>query len=198
MTIRSFSPRHLLVVAFIGLLGLQQALADGWREAVPDAQVVGSGEFSAYGFHIYDARLWAPGAVLGEDRPFALELVYQRTISRDTLVEASLDDLQRLGGEAVDAARLGAWQAEMERAFVDVEPGQRITGVYLPGVGGRLYVEGRAPYEVRDPLFARTFFGIWLDPRTQDPELRLQLLGGLRSPFEPGTAVVTGCCPVQP
>ncbi|PZE14258.1 hypothetical protein DMX10_06555 [Pseudomonas sp. 57B-090624] len=198
VTIHFFSPCHLLVAALIGLLGLPQALADTWHEAVPNARLVGSGAFSAYGFHIYDARLWATEAGLGEDRPFALELTYRRSISRETLVEASLDDLQRLGGEAVDAARLSAWQAEMERAFVDVAPGQRITGVYLPGVGGRLYVDGRPPHEVRDPLFARTFFGIWLDARTQDPELREQLLGGLRPPFEPGAAVATECCRVQP
>lgn len=194
VTIHSLLPYRVLVAAFIGLLGLQQASAESWREAVPNARLVGSGAFSAYGFHIYDANLWATDAGLGEDRPFALELTYQRSISRDTLVEASLDDLQRLGGEAVDAATLGAWQAEMQRAFDDVEPGQRIIGVYLPGVGGRLYVDGRPPYEVRDPLFTRTFFGIWLDPRTQDPELREQLLGGRHSPFGDGAAVAVDCC----
>ena len=32
--------------------------------------------------------------------------------------------------------------------------------------------------QVDDPAFARRFFGIWLDPRTRDPELRTRLLTG--------------------
>jgi hypothetical protein len=31
--------------------------------------------------------------------------------------------------------------------------------------------------EVRDATFARLFFGIWLSPRTSEPQLRAALLG---------------------
>ncbi len=65
----------------------------------------------------------------------------------------------------------------MRRAFVDVLPGQRITGVFLPGWGCRFYVGDQLQHEIRDPEFADAFFAIWLDPRTRDPELRQQLLG---------------------
>jgi len=30
---------------------------------------------------------------------------------------------------------------------------------------------------IEDPEFARVFFAIWLDPRTQTPDLRAALLG---------------------
>jgi hypothetical protein len=30
---------------------------------------------------------------------------------------------------------------------------------------------------IDDPVFARAFFAIWLDPRTREPQLRNRLLG---------------------
>ncbi|MNH04885.1 hypothetical protein D3C79_641910 [compost metagenome] len=65
----------------------------------------------------------------------------------------------------------------MNEAFVDVRPGMRITGVYLPGQGSRFYVDGQLRREIADPAFAKAFFAIWLDPRARDPQLRQRLLG---------------------
>jgi len=149
----------------------------GWQESLPGAREVGAGELRLFGFRIYSARLWSPGRPLAADTPFALELTYHRAISRDELVEASVEEIRRLSGSAVSAAQLAQWQAQMHLAFVDVEPGARITGVFLPGLGARFYVGPQLQHEVRDGDFARAFFAIWLDPRTRNPELREQLLG---------------------
>ncbi|MNP70705.1 hypothetical protein D3C76_1669750 [compost metagenome] len=65
----------------------------------------------------------------------------------------------------------------MREAFVDVRPGMRITGLYLPGRGCRFYVDGQLSLEVIDPAFSRAFFAIWLDPRARDAQLRQRLLG---------------------
>ncbi|MNR41341.1 hypothetical protein D3C85_1597190 [compost metagenome] len=104
-------------------------------------------------------------------------MTFLRKLKRDTLVEISQDEIRRLGGEGLDPRRLARWSFEMRRAFVDVTPGQRITGLYLPGQGCRFYVDGQLSREVADPEFARAFFAIWLDPRTRTPKLRRQLLG---------------------
>ncbi|MOA24755.1 hypothetical protein D3C78_1454470 [compost metagenome] len=69
------------------------------------------------------------------------------------------------------------WSKAMQEAFVDVRPGMRITGLYLPGQGCRFYVDGQLSLEVTDPAFARAFFAIWLDPRARDPQMRQRLLG---------------------
>lgn len=157
------------------LLG-SQALAN-WQEALPGAQMIGSGEFRVFGFDVYNARLWSAARPLAGDQPFALELIYQRKISRDDLVQASVDEIKRLSGASVSAVQLAQWQAQMQRSFVDVEAGTRITGVYLPGQGARFFVGQQLQHEVKDPQFAKAFFDIWLDPRTRNPELREQLLG---------------------
>ncbi|RLU05360.1 hypothetical protein CS078_24295 [Pseudomonas prosekii] len=152
------------------------ALAN-WQAALPGAQIIGSGEFQVFGFDVYNARLWSATRPLARDQPFALELIYQRKISRDDLVQASVDEIKRLSGQSVSDAQLAEWQAQMQRSFVDVTAGTRITGVYLPGQGAQFFVGQQLQHEVRDVQFAEAFFAIWLDPRTRNPELRRQLLG---------------------
>lgn len=148
-----------------------------WQDEVPGARIIGTGDFSVFGFDVYNARLWSAAQPLVDGQPFALELIYQRKISRDDLVEASVDEIKRLNGASVTPAQLTGWQAQMQQAFVDVQAGTRITGVYLPGQGARFFVGQQLQHEIDDPQFARAFFDIWLNPRTRNPELRQQLLG---------------------
>ncbi|TBN33707.1 chalcone isomerase family protein [Pseudomonas sp. BGI-2] len=171
------SPRFRLhhSVLLLGLLGTQ-ALAN-WQEALPGAQIIGAGEFRVFGFDVYNARLWSAARPLALDQPFALELIYQRSISRDDLVQASVDEIKRLSGASVSPEQLERWKVQMQQSFVDVKAGTRITGIYLPGQGARFFVGQQPQHEVKDLQFARAFFAIWLDPRTRNPELRQQLLG---------------------
>jgi len=151
-----------------------------WQEVVPGARIIGTGEFRVFGFDVYNARLWSAARPLTLDQPFALELIYQRSISREDLVQASVDEIQRLSGTSVSAGQLEEWKVQMQRSFVDVQAGMRITGVYLPGQGAQFYVGQQRQHEVKDPQFARAFFAIWLDPRTRNPDLRQQLLGNAK------------------
>lgn len=148
-----------------------------WRPAIAEARLLGSGAFSWFGVTLYNARLWSPATGFAWNQPFALELTYRRALSRDTLVKASVDEMRRLGGRELDPATLERWTHIMETAFVDVRPGMRITGVYLPGRGCRFYVDDQLRREIDDVAFARAFFAIWLDPQARDPQLRQQLLG---------------------
>lgn len=168
---------HRLRIFLIALCLLSGSALGNWREALPEARLLGEGELSVFGFRLYSARLWSPAERFDAGSPFALELIYHREISRERLVEVSLDEIRRLHGDRVGAAQLAEWAGHMQRAFVDTAPGSRITGVYLPGFGARFYAGDRLQHEVRDEAFARTFFSIWLDARTRNPELRARLLG---------------------
>ena len=169
--------KHRLSKACLLLLILSVPASADWRPSVPEARLVGRGDFTWFGMSLYIARLWSSEAPPAWGQPFALELTYRRALSRDTLVEASLDEMRRLGGANLDDATLQRWSAEMREAFVDVQPGMRITGVYLPGKGCTFYVDDRLHRQVPDARFARAFFDIWLDPRARDPQLRQRLLG---------------------
>ncbi|TDL93740.1 hypothetical protein EBP26_15365 [Stutzerimonas stutzeri ATCC 17588 = LMG 11199] len=169
--------RRPLIALLCTLWLLPSVALASWREVLPDARLVGEGQLRFFGFRIYDARLWSPTSPLRPQTPFALELTYHRAISRDDFVRTSLEEIQRLAGATLDSRQLRQWRVEMQQAFVDVTPGERITGVYLPGQGCRFYVNDRLHHEVTDPLFAEAFFAIWLDPRSRDQKLRRNLLG---------------------
>lgn len=175
---RSFALRKSLVAIVIGMSTLYcaQTLSD-WRGVLPGTRLVGQADFDWYGFDLYQARLWSAAAVPSLETAFALELSYRRAIGKEALVETSLKEMQRLNGAPLDVKRRDEWADQMRRAFIDVKPGSRITGVYLPGQGCRFYVGEKLSLVVADPLFARAFFAIWLDPRTREPSLRNQLLG---------------------
>jgi hypothetical protein len=153
------------------------SLAAGWQDALPNAQLVGSGEFRMYGFRIYTARMWSTAKPLQTDKPFALELTYHRSISREELVDASIDEITRTSGAHVSPAQLVRWRTQMQRAFVDVQEGTRIVGVNVPGQEARFYVGDKLHEVVRDPEFAKAFFDIWLAADSRNSSLREQLLG---------------------
>ena len=84
---------RLCSTLLLALLACAQVKADsqaGWRERLPQASLIGSGDFSWFGFSVYNARLWSPAQQVDFSQPFALELTYRRNISRDTLVDTCL------------------------------------------------------------------------------------------------------------
>ncbi|VXC71529.1 conserved exported hypothetical protein [Pseudomonas sp. 8Z] len=167
----------LLLLSLILSLSAQANSPTGWRAQLPQASLVGSGDFSWFGFTVYNAKLWSPARQVNFEQPFALELTYRRSISRETLVDTSLDEIRRIDASALQGEREAQWAQHMRQAFVDVRDGTHITGVYLPGQGCLFYVDGKLQHEVDDPSFARAFFSIWLDPQTRSPKLRAALLG---------------------
>lgn len=175
-----------LICAIAGSFGLSRS-SHAMSVAQPDAtpamvfptpgngqpwQEWGSGEMRFFGFRLYRATLWVAGTTV-ETAPHALSLQYRRDISRQQLVSASLDEMQRLG---TDEATVARWKADLERVFPDVREGERIIGLHLPNQGARFYHQGRLTGAVNDAEFARRFFGIWLDPRTRSPDVRTLLL----------------------
>ena len=136
-------------------------------------QRYGSGELRRFGFLIYEAQLWGVGNTANPAQPpMALQLTYKREIAGKKIVEASVDQMRALGA---NESQLDAWAVAMSRIFPDVKPGDQLVGIYRPGSATFIY-NNREIGEVRDPDFARLFFGIWLDPRTSEPRLREKLL----------------------
>ena len=148
------------------------------QSELPTARLQGQGRLRFFGLHVYDIRLWAPAPLRGDDALLAsaaLEIEYARRLPGPLIAERSLSEMQRSAEfPTADAER---WLAAMKQLFPDVQSGDRITGVHRAGVGVRFHFNGRLLGEVRDATFARMFFGIWLSPRTSEPQLRTALLG---------------------
>ena len=147
---------------------------------LPGARLQGSGRLRFLGLRVYDARLWVASATVGTDGAtaslaLALELEYARGLDGLKIAERSLSEMQRQG--EIDPAVGQRWLAAMKQIFPDVQAGDRITGLNVPGMGARFFINGRLQGDVRDAEFARRFFGIWLSLQTSEPTLRQALLG---------------------
>lgn len=170
---------QLSAACALAFASLACAAAQPWRADLPQATMTGAGEYRLFGVRIYDASLWSERQPVTMDSPFALQLTYAREISARQLADTSVDEMRRMGAASSDAT-LEAWRAELQRVLVDVRAGDRLSGVYLPGQGARFYANDRPSGQIADPILARAFFAIWLDPGTRAPGLRARLLGQAR------------------
>jgi hypothetical protein len=164
--------KYLTVCCLLFALGVTPVQAS-WQTLLPDAKPIGSGELRRFGFLIYDAQFFTSSGRFSLNQPFALQLVYARTIAKDRIVTASLDELKGLG---FDVGANPQWQTELDKVLADVKEGDTLTGVYLPGQGAAFFLNDQLTGRL-DDLLAQAFFSIWLDPRTSEPELRNALIG---------------------
>jgi hypothetical protein len=141
-------------------------------------RLLGRGNLRFFGLMVYEARLWAAADFVAgryDAHAFALELIYARKLEGAAIAQRSIVEMRRSGSLTDSQAQ--AWQEEMVRAFPDIKPGDRLTGVHTPGAATRFFLNGRLTSAVADSQFARAFFGIWLAPGTSEPGLRQELIG---------------------
>ena len=149
------------------------------RDALPQGRLLGKARLSVWGFQVYDARLWAAagfGASRYASTPLALELSYLRNFTAADIAGRSIKEMRR--SQTINDDQATRWTTEMLRVIPDVRTGDRIMGVYRPGVGAAFWVNGKAHGEIRDAEFAKLFFGIWLSAKTSEPAMRDALLAG--------------------
>ena len=149
------------------------------QDALPQHRLIGQGRLSVWGFQVYDASLWAtprfkPDEPFGET--FALELAYLRDFSSTDIAERSIVEMRR--SAAIPDAQAKTWREQLQRVLPDIKKGDRVTGLYRPGLGAHFRVNGQPAGDIPDAGFARLFFGIWLSPSTSEPALRAALLAG--------------------
>lgn len=166
----------LLAAAPVAAVNVPADLPPAVCSVLENCRMVGKGRLRWWGLHVYDAALWSRDGRWQADAPYVLDIVYARNITSAQITETSVEELRRLG--ISDETKLARWEAAMRRTFPDVRPGSRLIGVYRPQRGVQFYSATGLLGSIEDPEFARRFFDIWLDPRTQKPELRAALLGG--------------------
>jgi len=157
---------------------MEDAAAPAFVHGVlPDATLLGGGQMRFLGLRIYDARLWAGAQFEAADfaaYPLALELRYHRAFTGAAIAQRSIEEIGRQG--ALTPTQAERWQVALASVLPDVQPGDRLTGLYEPGRGMRLWRGQTALRAIDDAELARRFFGIWLSPRTSEPGLRRALL----------------------
>lgn len=147
------------------------------RDTLPVATLAGQSTMKFWGFEVYQATLWvAPGftETAFEQSAFVLDLAYLRDFKGADIAQRSIAEMRRQA--PMTAAQEAAWEGQMRALFPNVQKGDRITGVHQPGTGAVFWSNGRLLGAVRDPVFAKLFFGIWLSAQTSEPALRRALL----------------------
>lgn len=142
---------------------------------IPTARMVGQSRLKMYFFKIYDATLYAPNGQFDQTQPFALSLGYLRDFDGADIAQRSIDEMRDLGYR--DTAQLAQWLIQMELSFPNIIAGDVLTGVVDEQQYTRFYFNGKPTHTVADPEFTQAFFAIWLDSKTSQPKMRIQLLG---------------------
>ncbi len=169
--------RHRLAAA--GLLLALAFPASAAPAGVPlpfEPAQVGQGTLRFLGLRVYDATLWAPGGTWRPDAPYALELAYARKVDRARLAASTVNEIRKQ--RKLPQAVLADWERQLLSLFPDVEAGDRIAAVRIPGQGVSFHAGARPLGRIGDESFAESFFAIWLDASTSVPALRDRLLGG--------------------
>ncbi len=152
--------------------------ADQWKSWPK----VGEAQLTWFLFDVYKSTLKAPNGKYQESQditphPFALEINYQRDISKKQLLDATDEQWQKLNMSS-DNRKQGI--AQLETLFPDIKKGQKLTYV-TDGAVGKLYYDDLNNVtvlgDVDNEWLNDAFLSIWLSPQTEYPELRNQLIG---------------------
>lgn len=163
------------------LAGAKSSPASAEVASVPlqlvDLPEVGRGRFDYLFWHIYDARLQTVDGKFvdyQQSAPVLLSLTYQRDISKNDFIDATLD--QWLYQQRELQPRHREWAALLSGIWRDVKVGdtlscQRDATGEVQFFLNRVYLGS-----IQDVSFADEFLDIWLGSRTSEPTLRKQLL----------------------
>lgn len=137
-------------------------------------KTVGSGVYTKLGFTVYRATLWTPSGQWKPAEPYALQLRYAMSLSKQTIVEAVAGDIRRQN--VTDADTMDQWEERLNQTLPAVYNGDVIVGLALPGKASTLYFNGKPITTITDKTFSDAFFDIWLG-QTADTKLKSKLLG---------------------
>ncbi|MFM2589556.1 chalcone isomerase family protein [Vibrio sp. TBV020] len=146
---------------------------------------VGRAQLSMFFFDIYNSQLLTPSGQYKVDKditphPLALSITYQRDISQQQLLDATVEQWEKLGFSYFQAR---TWAVELETIFPDIEEGHNITYV-TDGQQGQFFHSVEASQQligaITDETLNDAFLAIWLSPDTEYPKLRQGLIGNNR------------------
>jgi len=129
----------------------------------------------AYAGALYTLPGLAPETILS-DTPKRLEVEYFHALKGKDFGPATYKGLSK-NLDAVEIERLRSRIDYHNSLYVDVQPGDRYTLTYLPGVGTELALNGRSMGVIEGADFAAAIFSLWLGKNPYDKQFKNALLG---------------------
>lgn len=130
--------------------------------------------FKAYAAALYVAEDFEPDSVLDRE-PLQLEIAYFWPIPAEKFAEATVDGISK----NVDFETFSGLEAKITQfneMYRDVEPDDRYTLTYVPGLGTTLALNGEELGRIDGDDFAAALFSIWLGDVPFDRDLKASLL----------------------
>lgn len=125
---------------------------------------------------IYQASLYSTdGTYQLQAYPQALKIDYKRSISKNTLIEATAKQWQDL---PLTATRYQPWLNALDRLWPDIEKGDSLLFLVEKNGQGVFYHNEILLGGINSREFSAAFLSIWLSKQTTEPALRKQLIGG--------------------
>ena len=134
---------------------------------------VGSGTLKKLFMSVYEASFWSDAGNF-EKPPYALTITYAMSFTAQDLADRTLSEMQTISD--APEATLKSYTDQLAKLWPNVAAGDRITAIALPTGRTAFYHNGRALGSISDAAFTPIFFGVWLSPKTSEPELRQKLL----------------------
>lgn len=145
------------------------------QQQIPNIQKVGEARLTYAFWDVYDAVLYAPNGSWDAEKPYALSLRYLRELDGDAIADRSVEEIKKQG--FTQEKSLAEWHKQMLEIFPDVKEGTNLTAIFTSNKTTLFFHDGKPIGMVKDPLFGKHFFGIWLSKKTSEPALRKSLLG---------------------
>lgn len=151
----------------------------------------GYGKLRVWGFRVYTASTWRPGQSGDQssnatgtesdtdrreqfERPFALQIQYQRAFLADDLVETTRDEWQRMKLWKPEQEQ---WLQRCRTIWPDVRDGDVLTLLIDREGRSVFFFNGQSRGRIDDIHFGPQFVAIWIGEQARFADLREQLLG---------------------
>lgn len=137
---------------------------------------VGEAEFHVFLFHIYDAELFsANGRYEKSQFPIKLKLTYQRSISKEDLLDATKKQWKKQ--KLCINNECDVWLEKLGEFWPDVNDGDSITLTVDQSGNSKFLFNDELVGEIESPLFSEKFSAIWLAENNGHRRFQQRLTG---------------------
>ena len=161
----------LWVVVITLFIELPNVSAEQYRS---DLQLIGQGSMSWFFIDLYDAELYSKTGQYQLDQfPQALNITYQKNITKQDLLSATEKQWQQLGVNEQQALQ---WLSTLNTLWPNIKKGDQLLFRVEMNGDGYFYHNQQPLGGIKDKQFSSAFLSIWLSPNTSEPALRKQLI----------------------
>ncbi|MCG7494258.1 hypothetical protein [Thalassobius sp. Cn5-15] len=145
------------------------------KSALPAAAELGAAKVRWFGLPIYDGRLFTTKAAAFDwQKPFALELTYQRGFSQEQLLTATNKELIRMEGRLPDQSMI---VEKLTQCYRTVAKGDRFVAFGARKDRITFLFNGQRSCDLDHPDVRKRVMSIWLSDQSRDPALSRKLRG---------------------